>query len=179
MSAPKGSPSRRALLLTGASGVGALGALAPMSAAHAELGEPELTAHPADSFLKLTGIPGDSVRDGHEDEIEGLTFAFGAAEAEAAKGSRRLEWERFLFVAFSGIHSAPLFEHLVAGTVIDSAVLSVRRTIEGETSDYARLEIRNATVVSYQVRVHPAEERLIDIVKLHIPSTPTWTADAG
>jgi len=176
MSAPAGSPSRRALLLTGASGVGALGALAPMSAAHAQLGEPEIPATAGEYYLKLTGIPGNSVRDGHEDEIEPLTFSFGAAESEGARGSRRaVEWERFLFAAYSGIHSPLLLEHLVTAAVIDSSVLALRRTIEGETNDYARLEIRDCTVVSYQVTVHPADGRAMDVVELNVPSVPTWS----
>ena len=149
-----------------------------MSATHAHPGGPDLPAEPVDAFLKLTGIPGSSQRDGHEEEIDGIEYvSFGGAHAEGARGGRRVEWEPFLFIVRSGIHSAPLFAHLVAGTVIVSSVLSVRRTIEGETADYARLEILNATVVSYQVAAHPTDEALVDIVKLRIPSTPTWTAD--
>ena len=108
MSAPTGSASRRALLLSSATGVGALGALASMSATHAHPGGPDLPAEPVDAFLKLTGIPGSSQRDGHEEEIDGIEYvSFGGAHAEGARGGRRVEWEPFLFIVRSGIHSAP------------------------------------------------------------------------
>jgi type VI protein secretion system component Hcp len=180
MDTPTGSTSRRTLLLTGATGVGAFGALAP-TAAEARLGDPQLPVGPdGDFFLKLTGIRGSSQRDGHEDEIEPLTFAFGGGEAEAAKGGRRVvEWDRFLFAAYSGIHSAPLLQHLVTGAVINSAVLAARRTVDGETSDFAHLELSGCTVASFRSTAHPDDGFPLDVVELRVHSAPTWTVDPG
>lgn len=174
-------PSRRALL-TGAVGVGALGSLAlGQEGAQAQLGDPTLpTGGTGDYFLQLTGIPGDSVRDGHEGEIELLTFGWGATQLESIKvGKDNSLPEPFLLAAYTGSHSSGLFEHLVSGQQIANAELTLRRTVEGETSDYARLAMQNCLVSSYRATPHPADGRSMDVAELLLSARPTWTVDAG
>lgn len=175
MTAPV-TPTSRRTLLTGVAGFGALGALAGPAAAQSALGDPSVPGVPGDYFLKLTGIPGDSVRDGHEDEIELLTFGWGISQAPATKDSKPVvSHEPFLFAARWGIHSPLLYQHLLAAQRIESAVLQARRTIEGETSDYFRIAMTGCLVSSYQVTPYAADAQVMDLVELTFSTPPSLT----
>lgn len=168
------TPSRRTLL-GGLAGFGALGASMGPSAAQA-LGDPVIPETGGDYFLKLSGIPGSSVRDGHEGEIEPYTFSWSASQEPGTKDGKPVLTVDALFLALPfGIHSPPLFQHLVNARRIDSAVLSARRTIEGETHDFLVLQMTGCLVSRYQVTPHPEQGGAMDVVELTFASPPTLT----
>lgn len=169
------TPTSRRTLLTGIAGFGALGAMVAPATAQS-LGEPGIPDVPGDYFLKLTGIPGDSERDGHEDDIELLTFAWGAAQDASTKEDKpALAIEAFLFAARWGMHSPPLYEHLVTARRIQSAVMEARRTIEGETRDYVRIAMSDCLVSSYHVLPNASDAQAMDLVELRFTSPPSLT----
>lgn len=117
-----------------------------------------------DGFLKIDDVPGESQRDGHEDEIEIHEVEFGMAAA-ATTGRRgmpgaaagRVELEPFR-VAKHYDRASPLLKQALARTQrFSEAVISVRRTVEGETSDYLVVTLSEASVVGYDL--HPAFEQ--------------------
>lgn len=178
MATRKLSTSRRGLL-AGAVGLGTFGTAGLLATpAEAGLGDPVMPDQPADGFLRLTGIPGSSVRDGHEDEIEVLTFHWGATAAGSLPGDRgEPELEPLLVACYSGIHSPLLLAHLLSGAQIASAVLSLRHTIEGETSDYAVLTMRDCRVSGYRALPRSEDGESMDVVLLGFSEPPTWVLD--
>lgn len=170
------TPSRRALLGSLA-GLGALGATVGSATAQS-LGDPAIPESGGDFFLKLAGIPGSSVRDGHEDEIEPLTFWWGLSQGDATKdGKSVVSLERFLVAAPTGIHSPHLLRHLLAARAIQSGTFAARRTVEGETSDYLVIHLGASQVVDYKVLPHPDHGFAMDLVELRLSAAPRLVYD--
>jgi type VI secretion system secreted protein Hcp len=176
MTAPV-TPTSRRTLLTGVAGFGALGAMIAPATAQS-LGDPAIPEAGGDFFLKLAGIRGSSVRDGHEDEIESLTFWWGLSQGDATKdGKSVVSLERFMVAARTGIHSPSLLEHLLAARSIQSGAFAARRTIEGETSDYLVIHLGVSQVVDYKVMPHPEEGFAMDLVELRLSTAPRLVYD--
>lgn len=176
MTAPV-TPTSRRTLLTGVAGLGALGALVGPAGAH-ELGAPAIPETGGDFFLRLAGIPGSSVRDGHEDEIEPLTFWWGLSQGDATKdGKSVVSLERFMFATPTGIHSPRLLQHLLAARTIQSGTFAARRTVEGETRDYLVIHLGATQVVDYKVLPHPEDGFAMDLVELRLSAAPRLVYD--
>lgn len=97
-----------------------------------------------DGFLKVPDIPGPSIRDGHEDEIQFVGWRWGAHNHA---GDNALARDFVLFKHFD-MSSPLLFQACASGKVFPEMTISFRRTIEGETSDYLVITLTEATVVS-------------------------------
>lgn len=106
-----------------------------------------------DFFLKVDGIEGNSVRDGHEDEIEFSSMKWGVSNG-AANGSSagKPVFANFaLASASTGKAGPPLMQAAASGMVIKEATFAARRTIEGETSDFLVITLSDVIVSSYQI----------------------------
>jgi type VI secretion system secreted protein Hcp len=111
-----------------------------------------------DGFVKIPGIPGESVRDGHEDDIEIHSILFGLEAPYDRGGSRRRGRVDFDMVVVSKYYdrsSPPLKGALAANRRLGEVVVSVRRTVEGETSDYLVVTLTDASVVKYDLAPAP------------------------
>ncbi|SOC56273.1 Hcp family type VI secretion system effector [Ornithinimicrobium cerasi] len=120
-----------------------------------------------DGFLKIPDIPGESRREGHEDEIEIHGVTFGLEAHYEAGGSARRGRVSFDMVSVSKYYdrsSPPLKEALVANRRLREVVLSVRRTVEGETSDYLVVTLTDVVVVRYDLA--PAPDRADTLAEL-------------
>lgn len=106
-----------------------------------------------DFFLKVDGIEGSSVRDGHEGEIEFSSMKWGVSNG-AANGSsagKPVFANLALASASTGKAGPPLMQAAASGQVIKQAVFSARRTIEGETSDFLVITLSDVIVSSYRI----------------------------
>ncbi|MFO1106707.1 MAG: type VI secretion system tube protein Hcp [Amaricoccus sp.] len=112
-----------------------------------------------DGFLKVPDIPGPSIRDGHEEEIEvhGVDFNMQAPYDPNNLSRRgRVALDKMVFVKHYDMSSPYLKKALFENTPLDEVVFSARRTIGGETSDYLVVTMTDASVMSY--RLHPSVE---------------------
>ncbi|MPZ00118.1 MAG: hypothetical protein GEU97_19450 [Actinophytocola sp.] len=106
-----------------------------------------------DFFLKVDGIEGTSVRDGHEDEIEFSSMKWGVSNG-AANGSsagKPVFANLALATESTGKAGPPLMQAAASGQVITQAIFSARRTIEGETSDFLVITLSDVIVSSYRM----------------------------
>ena len=109
----------------------------------------------ADYFLKVDGIPGESVDAKHKDEIDVLAFSWGLSQAGAAASGRGVAsggpvFDDLLVVARTSKASPHLWLACAKGTHIKSAVLTCRRP--GKASfEFLTIELSDVLVASYEV----------------------------
>jgi type VI secretion system secreted protein Hcp len=107
----------------------------------------------ADYFLKLTNIPGESKRDGHVDSIEILSFSLGfVRDSKSGTAARTGAGSCDGLIVKKQIDRAspPLLGRAMTGVSIPEGVLTARRIIEGETSDYFIVTMKDIIVTSVQ-----------------------------
>jgi type VI secretion system secreted protein Hcp len=127
-----------------------------------------------DIFLKLDGIKGESQDDQHRDEIELVSFSFGAsnfvrASAGGGGGAGKVTLQDFHFVMNTNVASPTLFLSCASGKHISSAVLSVRRT--GTTHDFLTYKFTDVIISSYQTAgkgtdLSPTDQISLNFVKI-------------
>jgi type VI secretion system secreted protein Hcp len=112
-----------------------------------------------DGFLKVPDIPGPSKRDGHEEEIEVYKVDFNMhAPYDPNSLSRRgkVALDMVVFTKHYDMSSPYLKKALFENTPFGEVEFNARRTIDGKTSDYLKVVMTDASVMSY--RVHPATD---------------------
>jgi type VI secretion system secreted protein Hcp len=112
-----------------------------------------------DGFLKVPDIPGPSERDGHEEEIEihAIKFQMEAPHDPNSLSRRgKVALDMIKVYKYYDMSSPYLKKALFDNTPMDEVVISARRTIEGETSDYLVITLTNASVMTY--RMYQAED---------------------
>lgn len=110
-----------------------------------------------DGFLKVPDIPGPSIRDGHEEEMEihGVDFKmYGPHDPGSLSRSGRVLMEAIVFSKFYDMGSPFLKQALWQNKTFGEVKFSARRTIEGATSDYLVVTLTEASVMSYEM--HPS-----------------------
>ncbi|AIC31175.1 type VI secretion system tube protein Hcp (plasmid) [Rhizobium sophoriradicis] len=118
-----------------------------------------------DGFLKVPDITGPSVRDGHEDEIEihGVEFEMVAPYDPNSLSRRgRVSLGMINFIKHYDKSSPYLKKALFDNTLLGEVKFSARRTIEGETSDYLVVTLKDASVTQYNMKPSEEEPDLIE-----------------
>ncbi len=118
-----------------------------------------------DGFLKVPDITGPSVRDGHEDEIEvhGVAFTMAAPYDPNSLSRRgRVSLGMVNFTKHYDKSSPYLKKALFENKLLDEVKFSARRTIEGETSDYLVVTLKDASVIEYKMYPSVEEPDLIE-----------------
>ncbi|GLR55725.1 Hcp family type VI secretion system effector [Rhizobium indigoferae] len=118
-----------------------------------------------DGFLKVPDITGPSVRDGHEDEIEihGVEFEMVAPYDPNSLSRRgRVSLGMINFIKHYDKSSPYLKKALFENTLLGEVKFSARRTIEGETSDYLVITLKDASVTQYKMEPSEDEPDLIE-----------------
>lgn len=113
-----------------------------------------------DGFAKIPDIPGESTREGHEDEIEfhSLTFGMEApTDRDGLRGRGRPTFDLVVVSKYYDRSSPPLKGALATNRRLSELVLSVRRTVEGDTRDYLVITLTDVAVVKYDLA--PAQDR--------------------
>lgn len=116
-------------------------------------------------LVKVDGIPGDSVRDGHEDEIDAMAWSWGAINP-AGEGALARD-----LVILKGIDkaSAPLFFACASGTLIPQVKVALRWTVEGETSDFLVITLTDVRVASLEQGIDGGHELVtFSAAKVHM-----------
>jgi type VI secretion system secreted protein Hcp len=124
----------------------------------------ELSTMRLDGYLKIGDIPGDSERDGHEEEIRchGVEFEMAAPHDPNSMARRgKVGFGLFTVIKHYDKSSPMLKMALWKNKLLGDVVFSVVRTIEEATADYIVVTLTDATVVSYSMKVEEDEGDLI------------------
>jgi type VI secretion system secreted protein Hcp len=118
-----------------------------------------------DGFLKVPDIKGPSVRDGHDEEIEihGVEYNMVAPHDPNSLSRRgRVALGMIKFLKHYDKASPYLKKALFDNKPLDEVVFSARRTIDGETSDYLKITLKDASIVHYDMKADEDEQDLIE-----------------
>jgi type VI secretion system secreted protein Hcp len=107
-----------------------------------------------DYFLKIEGIPGESHDAKHKDEIQVLSFSFGASQAGtmaigSGGGAGKVQMQDFHFMMNTSKASPKLWLACATGDHIKSAILTGRKAGKDQ-QDYLKITFTDLLVSSYQ-----------------------------
>jgi type VI secretion system secreted protein Hcp len=107
-----------------------------------------------DAFLKLDGIPGESVDKKHKDEIEILSFSWGVSNSGSigsggGGGEGKANFSDFNFVSSLQKSSPKLWLTCATGQHIKQAVLTCRKA-GGDNFEFYKVTLTDVLVSSYQ-----------------------------
>jgi type VI secretion system secreted protein Hcp len=108
----------------------------------------------SDIFAKIGDIKGESTDDKHKDEIDVLSYSWGATQsgtfaAGGAGGSGKVQFNDFTFTQKVNKASPILFQACASGQHIKEATITVRKA--GRTQqDYLIIKLNDVLVSSYQ-----------------------------
>ena len=120
-----------------------------------------------DGFLKIPDIPGESTREGHEDEIEvhGVQFKMSAPHDPNSLSRRgRAAMSALTLTKAFDISSPYISSALWNNVLMDEVMFACRRTIDSAKSDYLKVTLKNASVVNYEIRVSETENDVLEDV---------------
>jgi type VI secretion system secreted protein Hcp len=107
-----------------------------------------------DAFLKLDGIPGESIDAKHKGEIDVLSFSFGVtrppdAHVGGGAGAGKAQFQDFFFATNTQISTPKLMQACASGDHFKSAILTVRKA-GGAQQDYFKVTLWDVVVSSFQ-----------------------------
>ena len=133
-------------------------------------------------FLKLGDVEGEATADGHEGEIEIMSYSFGASNSGsmigANKGSGTSQITDMSLTHMMDKASPNLFAKCYDGEVIDEAVLTIQKTVGGEDVDYQIYTMDSVLVTSAMTSGSsggddkPMESFSLNFAQLGIKYTP-------
>ena len=104
-------------------------------------------------FLKIDGVAGESLDAKHKDEIELVSFSWGAGhegrEDAGGSGAGRARFRDFHFTMRVNKASPQLFLATVSGKHIKEATLSVRRAAKAQL-EYLKIKFTDLLVTSFE-----------------------------
>jgi type VI secretion system secreted protein Hcp len=108
-----------------------------------------------DMFLEIKEVPGESMKKGHEGQIDIVSFSFGAvqhgsfARGGAGGGSGKAEFQDISIVKEVDKSSPKLFQACAAGTHFPKATVFVRKAGD-KPLEYYKVELKDLMVSSVQ-----------------------------
>ena len=107
-----------------------------------------------DYFLKIDGIPGESIDNKHREQIELLSFSWGASNAGQVASGRggRVTFQDFEFTKLFDKATPQIFLKCVNGQHITSMTLSARRSSDSEVAnaDFLKIVFSNVLISFYK-----------------------------
>jgi len=139
-----------------------------------------------DAFLKINGIEGESQDDKHKNQIEILSFSFGAsqtatgaASSGGARSAERVNLSDFSIVKALDKASPKLFLHCCNGKHIPDVTLELCRAT-GDKQPYAEYKMTDVMISSYRPggashggEALPMEEVSFNYAKIEFKYTAT------
>jgi type VI secretion system secreted protein Hcp len=110
-----------------------------------------------DYYLKLDGIQGESVSDGHKDEIQLLSFSWGGHQVSSVghtggSGAGKVDLADLNIMKVVDKATTPLFKALVSGTHIKTGVLTAVKTGAGSGGKpFITISLKELFVTSLQI----------------------------
>ena len=108
----------------------------------------------SDFFLKIEGIPGESHDSKHKNEIDVLSYSFGASQTGSSAygggaGAGKVQFQDFHFVMKMSKATPKLFLACANGEHIKSAILTARKAGK-EQQEFYTIKFSDVLVSSYQ-----------------------------
>lgn len=134
----------------------------------------------ADMFLKLTNIKGESVDVKHPDEIEVLSWSFGASQEGSAhsgtgSGTGKVAIQDVTITHYVDSASTDLLKHLTNGKHIDEGLLVVRKA-GGTAVEYFKFKMEQVMVTHISNGGGAGQDRVTENVTLNFRKfTQTYT----
>ena len=110
-----------------------------------------------DYFLKLDGAQGESVADGHKDEIQLLSWSWGghnvtSVAGTGGSGAGKVDLSDLTIMKYVDKATTPLFKALVTGQHIKTGVLTAVKTGSGGGGKpFITLSLKELYVTSQQI----------------------------
>ena len=134
-----------------------------------------------DFFLKINGIPGESSKDGHTDEIEVQSWGWGEtnsgshAEGQGG-GAGKVTVQDFSFSMPVNKASPELFLACATGKHIPDALFTCRKS-GGKQQEYLKIKFTELLISSYQTggdsgTVTPQERITFNFSKIEVSYAP-------
>lgn len=134
-----------------------------------------------DFFLKISGIPGESLKEGHKDEIEIESWAWGESNSGshaqgAGGGAGKVAMQDFSFTMPMNKASPKLFLACATGKHIPEALLTCRQA-GGKQVEYLKVKFSDLLVSAYQTgagdgTVKPIENVTFNFSKIEFSYAP-------
>lgn len=108
-----------------------------------------------DYFLKVDGIPGESIEAKHKGEIDVVGFGWGVSQASAPAtgggGAGKADFEDLVVVARTSTASPLLWQACATGQHLKSAVLTCRRKAGKAKVEFLKITLTDVTVTFYEI----------------------------
>ena len=134
----------------------------------------------ADMFLKLTNIKGEALDAKHKNEIEVLSWSFGASQSGSAhggtgSGTGKVQIQDLTITHYVDTASVDLLKHLTNGKHIDEGLLTVRKA-GGTHLEYLKLKMIQVMVTHISNGGGAGQDRVTENVTLNFRKfTATYT----
>jgi type VI secretion system secreted protein Hcp len=133
-----------------------------------------------DAFLKIDGIPGESVDAKHKGEIDVLAFSWGVSQAGSAGsggggGAGKAVFDDLLVVAHTSKASPLLWQACASGKHVKSAVLTCRRPGKSAV-EFLKITLTDVLVASYELDGSDDEPPLDQIALSYAKLATEYTA---
>ena len=145
---------------------------------------PEASAAAVDYYLQIDGIDGESTDEQHRNQIEILSFSWGASNpgitnqsygAGSGGGAGKATFQDIHFTASASKASPKLMLAAATGQHIKEAKLFVRKSGERQ-QDFYKIELRDVLVSSYQAAGNggtvPTDSFSLNFTKIQFEYTP-------
>jgi type VI secretion system secreted protein Hcp len=108
-----------------------------------------------EAFLKIDGIPGESRKQGHADEIDVLSFSFGASNPTTVgkgtgAGASQVNISSFNIMKSTDLSSTALFLRCAKGEHIPEALITLRKAGGAKALEYLTYKFTKVYVDSIQ-----------------------------
>jgi type VI secretion system secreted protein Hcp len=134
-----------------------------------------------DTFLKITGVDGESTDAKHANEIEveswswGLQNAGGSGGTSGGAGTSKAQFDALTFVAATSLASTELFYACAAGEVYEQAVLTVRKA-GSKPLEFLVITLETVSITGFQqggsIHGAPADQVSLDFGVVRVTYTP-------
>lgn len=135
----------------------------------------------ADMFLKLTNIKGEALDSKHKNEIEVLSWSFGASQTGSAhggtgSGAGKVAIQDLTVTHYVDTSSTDLLKHLTTGKHIDEGMLTVRKA-GGTALEYLKIKMTQVMITHISNGGGAGQDRVTENVTLNFRKfTQTYTA---
>jgi type VI secretion system secreted protein Hcp len=108
-----------------------------------------------EAFLKIEGIPGESRKQGHADEIDILSFSFGASNPTTVgkgtgAGASQVNLSSFNIMKSTDLASTALFLRCAKGEHIPTAIVTLRKAGGENALEYLQYKFSKVYVDNIQ-----------------------------
>jgi type VI secretion system secreted protein Hcp len=124
-----------------------------------------------DAFLKIDGVKGESADSAHKDEIDVLSWTWGATQTGTTQmgtgsGAGKANVQDLTVMKYLDKSTPILLKFCMQGTVIKEALLTVRKA-GGKPLEYVKIKLTNVIVSAIHTGGAGSDERLTENLGLN------------